>query len=134
MTILLAPNVWAQLRVRRGCLRDRSRPTGAVVGDAKVVLKDTKTGITKETTSNSGGTFLFPDLATGMYEIIVTEPSFQTARLTDISVSTSQTTDLRVNMLDARSDVRNGHSDRRRCGDAGDILPIGGEHPYHKDD
>jgi hypothetical protein len=61
-------------------------------------LKDIKTGVTKETSSNSGGTFLFPDLAAGMYEIIVTAPSFQTARLTDITVSTSQTTDLRVSM------------------------------------
>ena len=98
MTILLAPNVWAQLRVVGAVSGTVLDPTGAVVGDARVVLKDTKTGITKETSSNSGGTFLFPDLATGMYEIIVTAPSFQTTRLTDISVSTSQTTDLRVSM------------------------------------
>jgi Carboxypeptidase regulatory-like domain len=98
LTILLSSSAWAQLRVVGAVSGTVLDPSGAVVANAKVVLKDTKTGVKKETSSNSDGAFLFPDLATGVYEITVTAPSFQTARLTDITVSTSQTTDLRVSM------------------------------------
>jgi hypothetical protein len=96
--VLSGPSAFAQLRIVGAVSGTVEDPSGAVVPNAKVVLKDTKTGLTKETTSTERGTFLFPDLASGVYEVTVTAPGFQTAVVSSISVSTSQTTDVRVSL------------------------------------
>ncbi|HEY8459189.1 MAG TPA: carboxypeptidase-like regulatory domain-containing protein, partial [Blastocatellia bacterium] len=96
--ILAAPGAWAQLRIVGAISGTVIDPTGAVVANAKVTLKDTKTGIAKEGTSTSGGTFLFPDLAVGSYEVTVAAPGFKTETITSITVSTNQTTDVRVSL------------------------------------
>jgi carboxypeptidase family protein len=98
LLLLSALPAAAQLRIVgriSGTVQDQ---TGAVIPNANVILKDTKTGIKKEAASTGGGTFLFPDLAIGSYEITVTAPGFRTSVLPEISVSTSQTTDVRVNL------------------------------------
>lgn len=96
--LLGAQSVFAQLRIVGRISGTVHDPTGAVVPNAQVVLKDTKTGITKDATSNDGGGFLFPDLASGVYEITVSAPGFRTSLIPSLSVSTSQTTDVRVNL------------------------------------
>src|SRR5262245_49886712 len=78
---------WAQLRIVGAISGTVQDQTGAVVASAKVILKDAKTGITRETSSTSGGTFLFPDLASGSYEIIVTAAGFKMAKLPNVAVS-----------------------------------------------
>jgi len=88
----------AQLRIVGSISGTVQDPTGAVVPKAHVVLKDTKTGITRETTSTDVGTFLFSDLAVGVYEVTVAAPGFKSETLSNVSVSTSQTTDVRVNL------------------------------------
>src|SRR5215831_3395272 len=98
LTILLAPSAWAQLRIVGAVSGTILDPTGAVVANAKVTLKDAQTGVMKETASTNGGTFLFPDLAVGSYEVTVTAAGFKTATLTNISVSTYQTTDVRFSL------------------------------------
>lgn len=92
------PAAFAQLRIVGSISGTVQDQTGAVIGSAKVVLKDLKTGIMKETTSSDRGTFLFPDLAIGLYEVTVTAAGFQTAVVNNISVSTSQTTDVKINL------------------------------------
>lgn len=89
---------WAQLRIVGAISGTVQDPTGAVVANARVVLKDEATGLTKETVSTEKGTFLFPDLASGSYEVNVAAPGFQTAVVNKIVVSTSQTTDVRVSL------------------------------------
>ncbi|HEU4389104.1 MAG TPA: carboxypeptidase-like regulatory domain-containing protein, partial [Blastocatellia bacterium] len=91
-------SVFAQLRITGRISGTVEDPSGAVVPHAKVVLKDLKTTITKETTSSDGGGFLFPDLASGEYEVTVSATGFQTAVLPNISVSTSHTTDVKVTL------------------------------------
>jgi carboxypeptidase family protein len=98
LTILLAPGAWAQLRIVGAVSGTVIDPTGAVVANAKVILKDAQTGIMKETASTNGGTFLFPDLAVGSYVVTVSAPGFKTATLTNISVSTNQTADVKVSL------------------------------------
>ena len=95
IAIFLAPNAWAQLRIVGAVSGTVLDPNGAAVANAKVNLKDAQTGITKEATSTNGGTFLFPDLAIGSYVVTVTAPGFKTATLTNISVSTYQTADVK---------------------------------------
>lgn len=102
--LLLAVLAWciqpasAQLRIVGSISGTVQDQTGAVIANANVTLKDEKTGIAKQAVSTEKGTFLFPDLASGTYEITVAAPSFQNARVTGIAVSTSQTTDVRVNL------------------------------------
>jgi len=98
LTILLSSGAWAQLRIVGAVSGTVSDPTGAVVANAKVTLKDAQTGITKEAAATHDGTFLFPDLAVGLYVVTVTAPGFKTATLTNISVSTNQTTDVRFGL------------------------------------
>jgi hypothetical protein len=97
--LLSSPSlVCAQLRIVgsiSGVVQDQ---TGAVIPGVQVSLTDATTGIIRTTISTENGTFLFPDLASGSYEITVTKPGFQTSRLQSVSVSTSQTTDVRITM------------------------------------
>jgi len=98
LALLFSSSAWAQLRIVGAISGTVQDQTGAVIQNARVTLKDSKTGITRETTSTELGTFLFPDLASGSYEVTVTAAGFQTALFSNISVSTSQTTDVRVSM------------------------------------
>lgn len=101
---LIAVVLWAtsiaqaQLRIVGSISGTVQDQTGAVISNANVTLKDEKTGIAKQATTTEKGTFLFPDLASGTYEVTVAAPNFQNARVTGIAVSTSQTTDVRVTM------------------------------------
>ncbi len=101
---MLAVVLWAsssaraQLRIVGSISGTVQDQTGAVVANATVTLRDEKTGISKSATSTELGTFLFPDLATGSYEVTVSAPGFQNSRVSGVAVSTSQTTDVRVSM------------------------------------
>jgi hypothetical protein len=90
--------VFAQLRIVGAVSGTVLDPTGAVVANAQVSLKDTKTGITKETTSKDNGTFLFPDLTSGTYELLVARDGFQKSLIPNVIVSTSQTTDIKITL------------------------------------
>src|SRR5215472_5917560 len=96
--VLGAQSVSAQLRIVGAISGTVQDSTGAVVPSAKVVLKDIKTGITKEAVSTDTGTFLFSDLAVGSYNVTVTAAGFKSETLDNLSVSTSKTTDVRVTL------------------------------------
>src|SRR5262245_44622774 len=89
---------WAQLRIVGAISGTVQDQTGAVIPGVQVSSRDIKTGIIRETLSTENGTFVFPDLASGLYEVTATQPGFQTSRLQNVSVSTSQTTDVRIVM------------------------------------
>ncbi|MBI1765961.1 MAG: TonB-dependent receptor [Acidobacteria bacterium] len=96
--LLTSFNAQAQLRIVGAISGTVQDPTGAVVPNAKVTLRDEKTGISRNVTSTERGTFLFPDLAVGTYEVSVAADGFQKSVVPNIGVSTSQTTDVRVNL------------------------------------
>ena len=58
-----------------GTIRDAS---GAVVGQAKVTIKNTETGINRETESAADGKFRVPQLQPGSYTIAVSKTGFGT--------------------------------------------------------
>ena len=97
MLVSLPPAV-AQLRIVGSISGTVQDPTGAVVANASVTLKDLKTSLAKETTTNDRGSFQFPDLASGTYQITVSMAGFKTELLPNVSVSTSKTTDLLVTL------------------------------------
>ena len=51
--------------------------SGAVVAGAKVTLTQTGTGISQETTTGGGGTFVFPTLDPSVYNVVATHAGFQ---------------------------------------------------------
>jgi hypothetical protein len=88
----------AQVRIVGSISGSVVDPAGAGVPGAKVVLKDEGTGIGREATTTSNGSFTFPDLAHGQYSVTVTAAGFQAAVVEHISVVASQTTDVPVGM------------------------------------
>src|SRR5262245_8625491 len=96
LTLLANHPAYAQLRIVGSISGTVTDPSGAPVPGAKVVLKDEGTAVSKETTTNNEGGFAFPDLAHGRYEVTVGAAGFQSAVISHITVSTSQTTDVPV--------------------------------------
>src|SRR5215471_13978849 len=78
-----------------GIVRD---PSGAVIPNATIKLKDTATGIEKNTTSGSEGVFAFPNVVAGSYQLSATANGFQNTVLNDIIVDTGRITDVSLTM------------------------------------
>src|SRR6516225_10047747 len=87
-----------QLRIVGSISGTVQDPNGAVVPNARVVLKDQTTGLTKETMTTDGGTFVFPDLATGTYSVTVSVAGFKSELIPNVGVTTSKTTDVRIEL------------------------------------
>src|SRR5438874_9636450 len=98
LLLVSVQSAYGQLRIVGAISGTVQDSTGAVVPNARVVLKDQQTGLTRESTTTDGGTFLFPDLASGSYQATVSMPGFKTELVPNVSVSTSQTTDMRVTL------------------------------------
>ncbi len=79
----------------RGLVKD---PSGAVIPNVSLTLKDTATGIEKTAQSGSDGSYIFPILMNGTYELTATANGFQKAVIDGIVINAGRTTDLSVNM------------------------------------
>ena len=55
-----------------------SDPSGAVVANAKVTLKDAVSGSLRDTVTNGDGYFVFVSVPVGTYNLSVEAPVFQT--------------------------------------------------------
>lgn len=62
-------------------------PTGALVADADLTLKDPSTGTERKTTSNAQGGYVFDFVPIGTYTLRVTRQGFQTKETTGITLS-----------------------------------------------
>ena len=54
-------------------------PSGAAVGNAKVTIRNTATGVVRNVTTNSEGLYIAPNLIPGRYEVRVEATGFSTA-------------------------------------------------------
>src|ERR1041385_6533048 len=72
---------------RAGVQGTISDSAGALVPDAKVVLKDTETGKTQEATSNAEGFYRISGLAPGKYELTVEKTGYKKSIAQNFSVS-----------------------------------------------
>jgi hypothetical protein len=61
-----------------------SDTTGAVIPDVQVVLTNVDTGVSRRTTTSSGGYYRFPSLPPGKYRLTATKPGFDTVVQEDI--------------------------------------------------
>src|ERR1700693_4659423 len=62
-------------------------PSGAVVADAKVVVKNTGTGLERTTETSGDGSYSVPELPIGTYNVTVTQSGFQTFVAKDVAVN-----------------------------------------------
>jgi Carboxypeptidase regulatory-like domain/TonB dependent receptor len=60
--------------------------TGAVVSGAKVEALNVNTGVTKETTSDEAGRYLFSDLQPGVYKVTIAAVNFKTLVQEDVRI------------------------------------------------
>jgi len=78
-----------------GTIRD---PTGAVIPEAQVVLTEMARDLSRETTANSAGSFLFPSVSPGVYSLRVTKESFDAYELKNIHVEVGDLATLNVTL------------------------------------
>jgi len=70
--------------------------SGAAVANAKVLLTETNTGISRTSSTNESGNYVLPDLAPGIYTVTVEQSGFKRASRAgiDVIVNTTQRVDL----------------------------------------
>jgi hypothetical protein len=75
LALLVVASALAQTQTGQigGTVRD---PTGAVIAGAKITIKSTNTGLTREAASNSSGIYLLPSLRPDTYQVSVDAPGF----------------------------------------------------------
>src|SRR5258708_35591938 len=74
-----------------GIVRD---VTGAVIPQARVVLRNVGTSVEKSTTSNNSGNYLFLNVNPGPYTLETSVQGFKSARLTEFTLAVNQTATL----------------------------------------
>ncbi|MFN7929832.1 MAG: carboxypeptidase regulatory-like domain-containing protein [Blastocatellia bacterium] len=79
----------------RGTVKD---PSGAVVPNAKVTLRDPQTNTSQNTVSTGAGEFEFKNLPVGDYQMTVEAGGFKTLTLSDVRVQLNQTTDVTASL------------------------------------
>lgn len=62
-------------------------PSGAVVPNAMVSVKNTATGVMRDATADTAGFYSIPNLLPGSYEVTVTSPGFNTARESNLTLA-----------------------------------------------
>jgi hypothetical protein len=77
-----------------------SDPSGAVVPDAKVTIRNTGTNDVRQTAASSAGIYTVPNLVVGTYEVTFESPSFKKLVRTGITLDVTQ-----VVRVDAKMEV-----------------------------
>src|SRR5438046_2765590 len=73
-------------------------PADAAIATAVVVCRNTATGLTFQTLSDTAGIFRFAELPIGSYEITVSKAGFQKMVRGDVELLTGHTLDLKLHM------------------------------------
>ena len=66
-------------------------PQGEVIPDASVTLTNQDTGVTRHTTTNATGYFVFLDISPGPYNLTISKTGFRTNQLEGLSLLVNQT-------------------------------------------
>src|ERR1700722_9830371 len=73
-------------------------PSGSVVTDAHLELRDTSTNDARNGDTQDKGTYSFVNLSLGTYKLTVTKTGFQTQVYKDVIVQAAQTTDIKATL------------------------------------
>ncbi|MFN7997126.1 MAG: carboxypeptidase-like regulatory domain-containing protein [Bryobacteraceae bacterium] len=99
------PFAWAAITGRiSGTVKD---PTGAVIPNAQIVALETQTGIKTETKTDPAGSYSFPSLPVGRYELDVKAAGFRDFKQTGLvlDVNTALTVDIPLELGPASQEV-----------------------------
>jgi hypothetical protein len=103
---LCVPQAWAQVAGGSisGTVKD---PTGAVIPDTTVSVRNTATGVVEKTQTNSDGLYAFPILPVGQYEVDVAPAGFRPSKRTGLTVdvNTKLQVDIAVELGEQSEDV-----------------------------
>lgn len=66
-------------------------PTGGIIPEAKVTLKDKNTGVSRQTVTNQAGIYRFDAVDLGVYNVTVSKPGFKNASFDDITIQANRT-------------------------------------------
>ncbi|HKW66698.1 MAG TPA: carboxypeptidase regulatory-like domain-containing protein [Terriglobales bacterium] len=91
LTLFWTAPLYGQSTISGGITGTVSDPSGAVVPNATVTLKNDSTGQTQTQTTNSSGVYRFSFLNPGTYTLTTSAPNFQSAS-SHIGISVGQTT------------------------------------------
>ena len=97
LRVLLGPSVEAQtvFGSLAGTVTDS---TGAVISGAQVRAVEEASGTTLQTISSSAGTFRFPQVSLGRYDITVNASGFQVKKMTGVQVNLQLTTAINITL------------------------------------
>jgi len=73
-------------------------PSGAVVPNAQVTVRNNATGVTREVTTDTAGLYLLPNLLPGNYEVTVMSPGFNTARQSNVDLAVGAAQQLNISL------------------------------------
>ena len=73
-------------------------PSGAVLPNAQITVKNVATAATRTTTTNSDGDYAVPELEVGTYEVRATQSSFKKAITRNVELHVSITTTVNMQM------------------------------------
>ena len=71
-------------------------PAGATVPGAQLQLRDTETNDIRKAETQGNGTYSFPNLSFGVYQLTVTKPGFDTEVFQSVQVQTARVTTVNV--------------------------------------
>ena len=92
MVLLGAPGAWASVGGSiSGTVKD---PAGSVIGSADVTVRETSTGLSYQTHSDSKGLYTFPVLPVGHYDLQVQAPGFSSYQRTGVILDTNASLNL----------------------------------------
>jgi hypothetical protein len=78
-----------------GRIRDEQE---APVAAARVVLTEKSKGLVRESLSDNSGSFLFPSMSAGIYEVQVTKEGFSTHQVDDLKIDVGQRAALEITL------------------------------------
>ena len=85
LALILAASLWSQaiFATLTGIVSD---PSGAVIANAKVTLRNAESGDLRDTTTDSQGYYTFASVPVGTYDLTIEAPGFQSSKVTGIGL------------------------------------------------
>ena len=105
VVLLLLPGVLAAQSFRGSIRGEVTDPSGAVVPNAKVTVKDTANGVSREVSSGPDGGYVVAELPAGSYDITVEVPGFQVTRQDGAVVEVGRDTRVDIRLILRGADV-----------------------------